>query len=94
MTEGKKRLRLRIEGLVQGVFFRATTRREAAVLGVHGTVRNLSDGAVEAVLEGDAGAVDRLLEWCRHGPPGADVTAVHVTDEAYRGEFADFRVTG
>jgi acylphosphatase len=89
-----KRVRLRIEGVVQGVFFRAGTRREAVSLGVRGFVRNLDDGAVEAVAEGEASAVDRLVEWCRRGPEGALVTDVHVTTEAFTGEFADFRVTG
>jgi len=94
VSETKKRVRVRIEGLVQGVFYRASTRRQAAVLGVYGTVRNLPDGAVEAVMEGDAGAVDRLLDWCHVGPAGADVTAVRAVDEPYRGEFTDFRVIG
>jgi acylphosphatase len=94
MSDGRRRLRLRIEGFVQGVAFRASARREAALLGVSGTVCNLPDGSVEAVIEGDAGAVDRMLDWCRHGPRGAEVTNVEIVEEPYRGEFASFRVTG
>ena len=94
MTPQKKRLRLRVEGRVQGVFFRASMRREAVSLGVSGIVRNLPDGAVEAVVEGEADAVDRLVAWSHHGPREAEVTQVLVTPEAYRGEFDDFRVTG
>ena len=94
MVQEKKRVRVRIEGRVQGVYFRASTQREAQALGVAGFVRNLPDGAVEALIEGDEAAVDRLVEWCRHGPPGAGVTRVVCEPGAYSGEFRDFRVTG
>jgi acylphosphatase len=89
-----KRVRLRIEGRVQGVCYRANTLREATALGVNGTVRNLPDGSVEALLEGDEAAVDRLIYWCRQGPPGAEVSRVIVDPETYRGEFSGFQVTG
>ncbi len=81
-----------IHGLVQGVFFRAHMQDEAIDFGVSGWVRNLQDGRVEAVLEGDEEAVRRLLKWCEKGPPAARVTDVKPTFEQYRGEFSGFNV--
>jgi acylphosphatase len=75
------RYRLLISGRVQGVFFRDTCRRMAERHGVSGWVRNLPDGDVEAVFEGAAGEVDRLVEWSRHGPPAAVVEDVRVQAE-------------
>lgn len=63
-----------VSGLVQGVFFRASTREAAARHGVRGYVRNLPDGRVEAVIQGEEGAVRRVVEFMREGPPGARVT--------------------
>ena len=80
-SDANRRVRLRIEGRVQGVFFRDSTRREAERLGVHGYVRNLDDGAVEAVAEGPAPAIDALVQWCHRGPPAAKVTAVKLSEE-------------
>ncbi len=88
----KRRVRVVVYGLVQGVFFRQSTRRQAEALGVAGWVRNLPDGSVEAVFEGDAAAVGRLVEWCRRGPPGAEVEDVSVVEEPYRGEFSRFSI--
>jgi acylphosphatase len=68
--------RLRIRGLVQGVAFRWSMQREADRLGVAGWVRNRRDGSVEALIQGDEAAVQRLLDWSHRGPPGAHVTAV------------------
>jgi len=81
-----------VSGRVQGVFFRSETQDEALRLGLTGWVRNLPDGRVEAVLEGEKDMVERLIEWCRRGPPGASVTKVEVAWEDYRGEFRGFRV--
>jgi acylphosphatase len=67
------------------VFFRDTTRRRAESLGVAGWVANRSDGAVEAVFEGDAEAVDQLVELCRQGPGQAEVTSMDVADEEPEG---------
>ncbi|HET7654531.1 MAG TPA: acylphosphatase [Acidimicrobiales bacterium] len=85
------RRRAVVDGRVQGVFFRDSCRREAAAAGVAGWVRNRDDGCVEAVFEGDADAVERLVAWCRHGPPRAVVTSVSVCDEPAQGERG-FRV--
>lgn len=67
-----------VSGHVQGVFFRESARQEAERLGVSGWVRNLPDGRVEAVFEGDADAVKRMAEWCAKGPPAARVDNVSV----------------
>ncbi len=79
------RYRVLISGRVQGVFFRDTCRRMAEQHGVHGWVRNLPDGSVEAVFEGPAAEVGRLLEWSRHGPRSAVVEDVHVRAEQPEG---------
>jgi len=88
----KVRARVYITGWVQGVFFRSETQDEATRQGVTGWVRNLPDGRVEAVFEGEKGRVDRLIEFCRRGPPGARVAKVEVVWEDYRGEFRGFRI--
>ena len=73
---GVKAVDVLISGRVQGVFFRARAYDEATRLDVSGWVRNEPDGSVAAHLEGDADAVDALVEWCRHGPPYAQVERV------------------
>ncbi|MHB9150149.1 MAG: protein-L-isoaspartate(D-aspartate) O-methyltransferase [Thermoleophilia bacterium] len=89
----RRRVRVLVEGRVQGVWFRDSTRREADRLGVAGWVRNTDDGRVEAVYEGDPVAVEALVAWTRHGPEGALVDGVSVADEAPQGERG-FRVIG
>jgi acylphosphatase len=66
---------------VQGVFFRDDCRREAVSAGVDGWVRNRPDGKVEAVFEGEPDAVERLVSWCRRGPPSARVTGIEVFED-------------
>jgi acylphosphatase len=73
-----KRARVVVSGSVQGVFFRTETRDRARSLGVAGWVRNVPDGTVEAVFEGDDEKVDSMVEWCRRGPSGAVVEDVEV----------------
>jgi acylphosphatase len=84
------RAHLTISGVVQGVYFRANTRRRAMELGLRGWVRNLADGRVEAVCEGEREMIAQLIDWCRVGPPGAQVDGVHVTWEEHRNEFETF----
>ena len=86
------RRRVVVHGRVQGVFFRETVRRRAQAAGVTGWVRNRSDGAVEAVFEGEREAVERLVEFCREGPRGARVDWVDVAAEDPEG-LRDFDVT-
>ena len=87
------RAHLTIKGRVQGVCFRMETMQAARGCNVNGWVRNLPDGSVEAVLEGPADAVNRTIEWCRHGPPMSRVDDVRVAWEDYQGEFKNFAIT-
>ncbi len=89
---GARRVRALVEGRVQGVSFRWSAQEAAGRVGVTGWVRNLPDGRVEALIEGPAEAVERMIEWLRVGPKGARVTAVHLSEEPYRGECTDFTV--
>jgi acylphosphatase len=79
------RMRIIVDGRVQGVFFRNATRRTANALGVVGWVRNLPDGRVEAVFEGDAMAVESAIAWARHGPEHALVTSLQIAEETPEG---------
>jgi acylphosphatase len=79
------RRRVIVHGLVQGVFFRDATRRLAQRHGVSGWVANRGDGAVEAVFEGEADAVERLVAFSREGPRGAQVESAEVTEEEPEG---------
>jgi acylphosphatase len=81
-----------ISGRVQGVGFRYFTEAAAAREGIHGWVRNLPDGRVEASAEGEADAVDRFESKLRHGPPGARVEDVDVEDTVPSGRDAGFSV--
>ncbi len=86
------RAHLIISGVVQGVFYRASTRDTAVRLGLKGWVRNLPDGNVEAVFEGSLQDVDSAVEWCRQGPPGAYIDRIKEKPDRFTGEFSDFRV--
>jgi acylphosphatase len=84
MSEAVRR-RVVVHGYVQGVFFRDTTRREAARRGVAGWVSNRPDGAVEAVFEGPEAEVEAMVEFCTSGPRGADVDRVETSEEQPEG---------
>ncbi len=81
-----------IHGIVQGVFFRASTREEAIRIGVGGWVRNLPDGTVQALFEGEKKKVEEILGWCHKGPPGARVEKVDISWEHYKGEHQLFDI--
>ena len=81
-----------VSGRVQGVWFRQTCAEQARSAGVTGWVRNLPDGRVEAVFEGEQGEVRALVEWCRSGPAHATVEHVEVDWEAFSGDFSGFQV--
>lgn len=87
-----RRVRTIIKGRVQGVWFRQSTADEATRLGLRGWARNLADGAVEAVFEGDAGAVETMLAWAKVGPPMANVTSIDLFEETPTGEPEGFTV--
>ncbi|MBW1774640.1 MAG: acylphosphatase [Deltaproteobacteria bacterium] len=86
------RVRLIIEGRVQGVWFRDSTRRQAVALGVTGWARNRPEGTVEVLAEGSEDRVRKLIAWCHQGPSSARVTQVHENPEAWQGEFDAFDI--
>jgi len=88
----KVRVYLRIEGRVQGVYFRASTVAQAQKIKVTGWVRNSPDGSVEVVAEGGQAEIEQLIAWCRDGPPGAHVTSVEVRYESLQDEFPGFSI--
>jgi acylphosphatase len=88
----KVRAHVFVTGRAQGVFFRSQTRRTADRYDVNGWVRNLPDGRVEAVFEGEKEAVEALVEFCKHGSSGARVTNVDLSWEPYTGTFDRFRI--
>jgi len=81
-----------INGRVQGVFFRYSTQEEAIRLGLKGWVKNRHDGQVEAVFEGNKPNIEKMLKWCRQGPPHAVVNKVNVNWEDYKGESDRFDI--
>ena len=88
----KARAHVYVSGRVQGVFFRSETAELAQRLGICGWVRNLTDGRVEALFEGDKENVERVVDFCRKGPSGAFVTDLQVSLEAWAGEFRRFKI--
>jgi acylphosphatase len=88
----KVRAHVLIEGDVQGVGFRASAWRVAQRLGVTGWVRNIFDGRVEALIEGEKDKVEKMIDWCNKGPPGAQVADSKVEWEPYRGGFKTFEI--
>lgn len=87
-----RHIRIVVSGLVQGVFFRASTEQVALSLGLVGSVRNLSDGSVEIDAQGANDAVERLLTWAQHGPPSARVDKIEVTELELDETLLSFRV--
>jgi acylphosphatase len=71
-----------VSGMVQGVFYRQSTKEKALELGISGLVKNLPDGNVQIVATGTSGQLDQLVQWCKQGPTRAKVTAVNVEQEA------------
>jgi acylphosphatase len=92
MSEAIRRVRITVRGRVQGVFYRASTRRQAAALGLTGWVENQGDGSVRLEAQGRAADVERLAAWCRQGPPAARVTACQVEELAAVADETGFAV--
>lgn len=88
----KKRVVARVAGLVQGVYFRDYTQREARSLGLSGWVRNRTDGTVEVVLEGEAAQVEQMVAWLHTGSPQAEVEEVWVSEEHPLGDKSAFTI--
>lgn len=80
-----------ITGKVQGVFYRGSAREQSERLGVNGEVRNMPDGSVLLIAEGEEDAVKALIAWCHYGPPRAEVLEVAVKEGVVKG-YKDFRV--
>lgn len=89
-----KAVRVRVEGRVQGVYYRASTRQLARRLGLSGWVANRWDGSVEALFQGPPGAVDSAVAWCREGPRGARVDRIHLEEVEPDERWTDFSVVG
>jgi acylphosphatase len=87
-----KQLHLMVRGRVQGVYFRASTQREARRLGLTGWVKNRSDGSVEILAEGEETSIRELYSWAQKGPSAARVDRVDTRWRSFTGDFADFRV--
>jgi acylphosphatase len=87
-----RRAHLFVTGRVQGVFFRLETKHNADRHDVKGWVRNLPDGRVEALFEGEKHAVETLIAFCRQGPSGAEVAKIELTWQTYTGEFDRFKI--
>jgi acylphosphatase len=86
------RCHLWVKGRVQGVWFRGSCAEQGCSLGVSGWARNLPDGRVEVLAQGEKDAVERLVEWCHHGPPTARVTRVEIQYELEGEAFDGFAV--
>lgn len=77
---------------MQGVFYRSTAKRVAESLSLTGWVKNLRDGRVEIIAEGEEENLLKFIEWCKRGPVGAEVESVDVRREDYKGEFRGFEI--
>lgn len=88
----KKQTRIRVTGIVQGVFFRDTAKREARKLGLLGSVRNCPDGSVELIAQGDEEKLKQFQEWCWKGSSASRVDQVTVEEELLTGDFSSFQI--
>ena len=81
-----------VAGTVQGVYYRYSTKRQADGLGLKGTVKNLPDGTVGIVCEGEEKDLQNLIDWCKKGPRGAHVERIDVKWETPSRAFSDFSI--
>ncbi len=88
-----KRVKITVKGKVQGVWYRQSTLEIATKLDIKGWVRNLHNGDVEITAEGEAEALESLIEWCKKGPPLAVVKEVNVVEQSYIGDLTEFQIT-
>lgn len=87
-----KNSKIRVRGEVQGVGFRAATKRMAIALGINGNIRNEADGSVLIEAEGDEGKMEEFISWCHKGPAQATVSEVQITSGVVQG-FSEFVVS-
>jgi acylphosphatase len=87
-----ERLHVKIEGLVQGVFFRDAAKKKAEEMNITGWIKNKNDGTIEAVFEGEVNNLNKMLEFCREGPPDAVVDIVEEEWEDATEEFDTFEI--
>jgi acylphosphatase len=90
--DGKTRAHIFVSGRVQGVFYRENTKKKAEKYGILGWVKNLKDGKVEAVFEGEKGKIEKILKWAKRGPFFAKVENLEIITEDYKGEFNCFEI--
>jgi len=88
-----RRVNIIVTGIVQGVFFRYNTMKKANELDIKGWVKNLRDGRVEIMAEGEEENLNKFIEWCKKGPQGAYVEALTLEWKEYTGEFSTFQIT-
>jgi acylphosphatase len=91
-NENNIRAHIVVNGKVQGVYFRQNTQRVCSRYGVTGWISNQADGSVETVLEGDRDSVEKVIEWCKVGPPNARVEEFDLRYDRYTGEFQGFKI--
>ena len=92
MGDNKVRKHIYISGRVQGVGFRANARQKAQIYGVNGWIKNLLDGRVEAVVEGEGESVQQMIKFLKRGPSFANVTNINIDDEPPTGNFNNFSI--
>ncbi len=86
------RLHIFISGKVQGVYFRQNTAAQAQELNISGWIRNLKDGRVESICEGEKSSVNKLLDWCYSGPKNAIVSNIEIVNEYFKNEYSNFEI--
>jgi acylphosphatase len=91
-SDSRAGLQIVVTGRVQGVFFRVAAQKEAQRLGITGHARNLPDGSVEIIVEGNRSKLMQFAAWARHGPPRARVDSMREQWTEYTGGFSDFAV--
>jgi acylphosphatase len=88
----KSRIHIFVSGKVQGVFFRENTRKKAAEFGLSGFVKNLQNGKVEAIFEGEKEKIEKIIQWIKKGPETARVENIEINWQDYQEEFEDFEI--
>ncbi|MBN1502333.1 acylphosphatase [Candidatus Woesearchaeota archaeon] len=88
----RRRVHIIVSGTVQGVFYRSETKEKATELGLVGWVRNASKGNVEIIAEGPEENLKQLIQWCRHGPPNAEVDDIDIEWFGPVNDFSSFKI--